>query len=427
MADSLLKRRGSLALVFLASGLLSSPLAQAEPLTITGSLDNRLSDNVRKTSRSEQTDLESRVSVSVQHVKDPGRCNSSLDGTLGYGYWFDDTYDPEIYANVNFQGDCELARGLDWTLSNRLSDVSQDSRRANVPDNTTRKNVFTTGPRYTVFVTPRDQLQFSLQYQNTEFEEPEQNDSDRIIGSTFWNHLFSSTFSAGLSASTNRAELDSGVEIDRDTVSVIFAKSWATTDLQGSVGVSEIETTFGSGSQKSDALVGDISINREINPTANVFFTASRELTDQTSDFDFRFGDFEFNLTETEAVEVTALSSGVQKQFSDGTAVTAGIRASRSEFLTSETEEDRLGLNVSANRPLDSRLSLTSNLRFDYLTFEEEDTSDTVLGFDVGVSYSLSRDLGLNARVGHERRSSDVSSREYQENWILVGLSYRFL
>lgn len=427
MVDSTLNHRWVSPSVLCCLMVLAMPMVQAEPVSITGSLDSRFSDNMRRTSDNEESDIETRVSIGFQHVKDPGKCNSSLDGRVGYGYWLDDTYDPEVYTDVGFQGDCELAQGLTWMLSDRLNDVSQDSRRPDVPDNSTRKNVFTTGPQYSLYLSQRDQLRFSLQYQNTEFEEPEQNDSDRIIGAATWNHLFSSTSSGGVSASSNQAELDNGVEIDRDTVSLIFSRNWSTTDLQGSVGFSEIETTFGTGSQKSDGLVGDLSIDREISPSADFFFTFSRELTDQSSDFDFQFGDFEFNLTETEALEVTAISTGIEKQFSDGTGINVGANGSRSEYLGSELQEDRIGLSAIGSRPINSRVSLTSSLRLDYLTFEEDDSDDSIVGFDVGISYTLSRDLGVNARVGHERRSSDVSSREYQENWILVGLSYRFL
>jgi hypothetical protein len=427
MDDSILKRWSGLTLGILGPAFLAIPIAQAEPVTITGILDNRFSDNALREPTNEQSDLETRLGVSFRHVTDPGRCNSSLDGRVGYSHWLDSSFDSRLYADAGFQGNCELTHGLDWALSDRLSDVRQDSRRPDVPDNTTRKNVFSTGPRYTLFLTQRDQLQFSLQYQNTEFEEPEQNDSDRVIGSAAWNHLFSSTLSAGVSASSNQAELDTGVEIDRNTASITFANSWPTTDLSGSLGVSEIETTSGSGSQTSDGLVGDLSINRQINPSADFFFTVSRELTDQTSDFDFQFGDFEFNLTETEAVEVTALSTGIAKLFSDGSTVRASISASRTRYLTSEINEDRIGLNVLGNRPLNSRVSMTSSLRLDHLNYEEDESEDSIITFDVGVLYTLSRDLSLNARLGHERRSSDVPSREYQENWILVGLSYRFL
>lgn len=427
MDDSIIKRCCSLTLVLFGPGLLAIPVAQAEPVTITGNLDNRFSDNAGKTSSNEQSDLETRLGVSFQHVKDPGRCNSSLDGRMGYSRWLDKTFDSRLYADAGFQGNCELALGLDWYLSDRLDDVTQNSRRPDLPDNTTRKNVFSTGPRYTLFLTQRDQLQFSLQYQNTEFEEPEQTDSDRVIGSAAWNHLFSSALTAGVSASSNQAELDTGVEIDRNTASLTFANSWPTTDISGSLGVSEIETTFGSGSQKSNGLVGDLSVNRKINPSADFYFTVKRELTDQTSDFDFQFGDFEFNLTETEAVEVTALSTGIEKLFSDGSTVGAGISASRTRYLTSDINEDRIGLNVLGNRPLNSRVSLTSSFRLDYLSYDEDESEDSIIAFDVGVLYTLSRDLSLNARLGHERRSSDAPSREYQENWILVGLSYRFL
>ncbi|AKV98559.1 hypothetical protein ACP86_00095 [Marinobacter sp. CP1] len=407
--------------------MLAVPISQAEPVSISGTLDNRFSDNMGRVAANEQSDLETRLGLSIRHVKDPGTCNSILDGQLGYGYWLEDTFDPKVYTDLGFTGDCELTRGFKWLVSDRLSDVTESSQRPDVPDNSTRKNVFTTGPQYTLFLTSRDQLQFTLQYQNTEFEEPEESDSERVIASTAWNHLFSSTLNGGISLSSNRAELDSGVEIDRNTASLTFAKTWPATKLDGSLGVSEIETSFGTGSQKSDALVGDLSLVREINPSADFFLNFSRELSDQTSDFDFQFGEFEFNLTETTGVEVTALRAGVDKRFSDGTTLNFVLSASQSDYLASDNTEERAGTDVFVTRPLTARISLSSGLGFDYLTYEQDDSDDTVLEFNLGASYKLSRDLGVNMKVGHERRTSDVLSREYQENWILIGLSYRFL
>lgn len=423
----LIKRLAGHRLVLFGLVVFGIPYSHAEPLSLSGSIDNRFSDNMSKVASDEQTDLETRLSLSIRHVKDPGKCNSSIDGRLGYGYWFEDTYDPEVYTDLGFVGDCELTTGLKWLVSDRLSDVTQSSQRPDVPDNSTRKNVFTTGPQYTLFLTRRDQLQVTLQYQNTEFEETQQSDSERAIASTAWNHLFSSTLTGGVSLSTNRAELDSGIEIDKNTANFTFAKTWSTTDLEGSLGVSEIETSFNSGSQKSDAVVGDLSLTREINPSADFFLNLSRELSDQTSDFDFQFGDFEFNLSETGGVEITALKTGIEKQFSDGTGLNLGLRGSRSDYLASENTEDKVGADLSLRRPLSARTSLSSGLRFDYLTYEEDESDDTILGFDIGVSYELSRDLGINMRAGHERRTSDIVSREYQENWVTIGLSYRFL
>jgi len=40
--------------------------------------------------------------------------------------------------------------------------------------------------------------------------------------------------------------------------------------------------------------------------------------------------------------------------------------------------------------------------------------------------YELTQDLGLNGRIGHTTRTSDLSSSEYQENWISLGLAYQF-
>lgn len=415
---------------FLSLGLyvlFAATPAFAEPVSVSGSLDNRFSDNMERVADEEQSDVETRVSISVRHVKDPGQCNSVLDGTLGYGYWFDDTFDPQAYTDLGFEGDCNLTPGLRWLASNRLSDVRESSRRPDVPDNSTRKNVFTTGPEYTLLLGSRDQLQFTVQYQNTEFEEPDQSDSDRVIGSVAWNHFFSVAFSGGLTLNTNRAELDSGVEINRNSANLTFNKAWPATRLDGSFGVSEIETTFNSGSQKSDAIVGDIGFIRQINPSTDFFLNASRELSDQTSDFDFRFGDFEFNLTETDTVEVTALKAGIDKVFSGGSALNVSISGSRSDYLASGNVEERTGAEVFAIRPITPRTSVNSSISLDYLSYQDDDSEDTLIAFDLGISHQLSRDLGVNLRIGHERRSSDFVLREYEENWLVVGVSYRFL
>lgn len=312
---------------FVAIGavLASINAAQAEPLTLSGGLNNRFSDNIERAPSNETSDIESRVSLTLAHQTDPGQCEASTAASLGYGVWLDDTFDPEDYASLDFAGACELARGLSWELSDNLRDVAQDRRASDTPDNRTRKNVFRTGPVYSLMVTPQDQLRFSANYQRTDFSEPEETDSERYIGSASWNHSFDQTLSSGLQFSTNRTELDTGAEIDIDTASVLFAKSWEATSLSGSIGVSEIESRFGGTTQTSDGIVGDFSLERDISPVTQVYVRGSREFTDQTSDFDIRFGEFEFDLRETSEVEVTALDAGMSRQFSDGSLLNVGF------------------------------------------------------------------------------------------------------
>lgn len=414
-----------LATAFILTAMLVSGATQAEPITLSGGLDNRFSDNVNLSSSNETSDIESRVNLRLAHQSDPGKCEANTAADLGYGVWYDNTFDPENYASLSFFGDCELARGLSWQVSDNLRDVPQDAGAGDTPNNRTRKNVFRTGPVYSLRLGQLDRLTFSAQYQNTEFSEPQETDSERSIGSASWNHIFSQTFSGGLQFSTNRAELDTGVEIDTDTASVIFSKSWQATRLSGSIGASELESRFGSTIQTSKGTVGDISLERDINPTTQFFIQGSRELTDQTSDFDIRFGEFVFDLRETSAVEVTALRAGLARKISDGGQLNLTVFGSRSDYLSANEVEDTGGVTLGYSRPLSAVLSFQTQARYRYRTFDQ-DVDDQTYGADVGLNYRLSEDLGINGRVGHTARKSDLGANEYQENWVSLGLSYQF-
>lgn len=408
------------------AALASSNALLAEPLTLSGGLTNRYSDNVARTSSDETSDAETRVNLTLAHQTDPGQCEASTAASIGYGVWHKDTFDPEDYASLDFAGDCELARGLSWQVADNLRDVTQNARASDTPDNRTRKNVFSTGPVYSLTLGPQDQLTFSAKYQNTEYSEPEDTDSERYIGSASWNHLFSQTLSGGLQFSTNRAELDTGAKIDTDVASVLFSKSWQATVLSGSIGISEIESKFGGNSRSSDGFVWDFSLEREVNPVTNVFIRGSRELTDQTSDFDIRFGEVVFNLRETSEVEVTALDAGISRQFSDASQLNVALFANRSDYLRTDETEDSIGLSARYNRTISALLTLQTGARYQYRTFDSDNVNDNSYSADIGLRYELTRDLNITGRVGHTTRNSDLSSSEYQENWISVGLDYQF-
>lgn len=401
-------------------------VAQAEPLTLSGGLTNRLSDNVGRTASNETTDAETRVDLTLAHQTDPGECEASTAASVGYGVWYDDTFDPEDYASLDFSGDCELARGLSWEVSDNLRDVTQNTRASDTPDNRTRKNIFRTGPVYSLMLGQLDQLTFSAKYQNTEYSEPEDTDSERYIGMASWNHTFSQTLSGGIRLSTNRAELDTGAEIDTDVASVIFSQSWQATRLSGSIGVSELETSFRGNTQSSDGIVWDVSLEREVNPVTEAYIRASRELTDQTSDFDIRFGEVVFNLQETSEVEVTAFDAGLTRQFSDASRLSVGLFANRSDYIRTDEVEDSVGLTGSYSQTISTLLSLRSRARYQHRTFDVDNGTDDTYSVDFGLFYELTQALDVNARVGHTTRDSDLNSSDYQENWISLGLNYQF-
>lgn len=413
-------------LPLLLTVLLAPAAVFAAPPEIYLGLDSRYSDNIEKAADQKQSDVENTVALRGNYQSDPGKCVASIDGEIAYSVYAEETFDPETRINADALGSCELARGLVWEVGNQTREVTRTRRVNDTPDNRTRKNVFRTGPSYNWRLSSQDVMQLSTRYEQTEFSDPDDADSERFTGSIAWNHLFSSDLSAGLSSSFSDVELDTGAEILTKTVSVTFSKRWATTSISGSIGVSEIETEFQALTRKSDAVVGDLSLTRLLDKDTSVYLRASRELTDQASDFDIRFDEFTFELTETNTLEATSIETGLDKTFTNGDSLSLSAYVNRSDYLDSPEREDRSGVRAGYVRQVTPLLSAVANVRYGYLSFEVDQVDDQVLGMDIGLTYRASRKIELAARVGRNERTSDVATQKFEENWLLIGIDYRF-
>lgn len=406
-------------------GMVTGAVA-AEPLNYSVGVDERFTDNVRQVNSGEESDLESRINLNITYNSDPGYCNGSVRARLGYGRWLDKSYDPETYIDSDIVGDCQLTDRFYWDISNQTRDVIQDSRGGDNPDNTSRKNIFSTGPRYLMRLSARDQLSLDIQYKNTEYDEPDETDSERYVGTVAWNHLMSSTFSGGLSFQVDQAELETGQEIDRQTANLNFNKQWAATRVSGSVGISQLENTFLGSTSDNDGVVWSLFFERDINSSSSIYLNGSHQLTDQSSDYDIVFSGFVFNVRETEAIEVTAIRAGYQNELSNGDVIRLGVFYDRTDYLRAGDEEASTGLEAGYERKLTSRLEGRLQAGFDNDSYSDDDSDDNTLTVSVGLQYDVSRAIDAQLQLGREDRRSDVASREYVEHWILLGLAYRF-
>eukprot|EP00163_Fabomonas_tropica_P029972 TRINITY_DN6623_c0_g2_i1.p1 TRINITY_DN6623_c0_g2~~TRINITY_DN6623_c0_g2_i1.p1 ORF type:complete len:426 (+),score=30.27 TRINITY_DN6623_c0_g2_i1:966-2243(+) len=414
----------TLSAVFI-SGITSLPVS-AEPIAYSIGLEERYTDNALQSSSGEESDLESRVNFGINYQSDPGKCNGSISGKFGYGRWLDDTYDPETYIDSDVFGDCELANNFYWDVSNRTRDVVQDSRNGTNPDNTSRKNIFSTGPRYVMRLGARDQLSFDVRYETTDYDEPDETDSDRYVGNTAWDHLFSTTLSGGLSFQVDQSEMDTGQEIDRQTANINFSKRWPATQVSGSFGASKIESTFAGTSSDNNGLVWSLFLERDLNSSSSIYLNGSHELTDQSSDFDIVFSGLVFNVQQNEAIEVTAIRAGYRNELSNGDLLEVGVGYNMTDYLVSGYDERSSEINASYIRKLTSRLQGNLSGSFGNNSYSDDDTDDQTATVSAGLKYEMSRSLSGRLELGQEEKKSDVASREYIEKWIILGLNYRF-
>jgi putative beta-barrel porin BBP2 len=187
----------------------------------------------------------------------------------------------------------------------------------------------------------------------------------------------------------------------------------------------ETETVLGSFQQKSDGVVGDVNFQRSLDAGGTLYLRASRELTDQTSNFDIRFDEFTFQRADSNTLEATSVEAGLNKTLSNGDSVTVAAFANRSDYFGSAVQKDNAGLRASYTRRISPKFSATAGARYEYLTFEPDQTDDEIIGVDLGLTYRASRSLELAARVGRTERTSDIRLQEYEEHWLLLSVDYR--
>ncbi|PAV27051.1 hypothetical protein CF392_02625 [Tamilnaduibacter salinus] len=410
----------------LGAAILGSGAAMADPVQVGVGLTSRYSDNMTASRDNPQSDLETRANITIEHQAQPGRCETTLGADIGYGVFLEDTFDSTLYTQADATGQCQLTDRLSWHLTDSLRDVRRRSTRPARPDNTSRRNTVRTGPDYQFRLGPRDTWRLSSRYQNTTFDDREQDDSDRISASTAWTHLFSARLSGGLQASGERVEYDSGEEVDSATGTVFFSREYQATSISGSYGVTRQETRFRNIDISTTGTVGDLRLDRQVNSSTSAFLNLNREITDQTSGFDLAFGDFSFDVQETNTVEVTALEAGARTGFSDGGTLGLTVGGSRSDYIGSATQEESGYGVLRYTRPITPLLTLSTEGRYRVIRYAINETEDQVANAEAGLVWHVTRALRVSSYVGRERRFSDVRSREYTENWASVSLNYQF-
>lgn len=398
----------------------------AAPLGLVGQVTSRVTDNVTRVPSGEKRDLETRFLLGINHQSDPDVCNARTLGEVGYSRWYKDNYDPEVEANLDFLGDCQVTDRLSWQLTDSVRNVQQDSRLANTPDNTTQKNIFRTGPVYTMRLSSVDRLQLSAQYERSDYSESTEVDSDRLTGSAWINRDFSPTLNAGLRFTKESADLDTQEEIDRTSLSLTIAKQWNVSSLEGSIGQMNYESRRLGTEFKNDGIVGDVRYEREMSPSTLFYASASRELTDQTSAYDVQLGDLVFNLRETSGIDVVSFRAGIRNVYSTQSELDVALFYNQTDYFQTDREENSIGVRGRYLRPISPRLDGFVDGTLESLTYDPESRDDVQLDMEFGLTYGVSRKLRVLGSYGFSERTSDFAPAEYDENWIEVGLSYEF-
>lgn len=420
-------KNNAAAIFFLTLGTVVPTAIMAEPVTIEAYTAIRYSDNMSQNSDANaESDVEYRPGVRINHVKDPGQCNSALGADFAYLIYQEGTQNDSTAANLNWNGDCRITPYLYWRASDRLTETARDTRGTNTVSNRERKNVFSTGPQVVLPLTDVDSLLGGINWEKSNFEDRTENNSERWVANARLRRSFSPVMQAWLGTTYSDAEFDNGRELRVTSYRAGLSRQLVRTQISGDIGISTLEReTVGGGSAETEGLVWNIRASHDLNKLgASVYASVARDLTDVANDVEIAFGDVRFNFTETQAVELTSFTVGGSMMLDQGYSLNASVYAQEYEYLGTDEVEEMAGATVGVTRALSSVLSAFGTLRYERQDFQPESSTANEYGALLGLSYQRTRDLSFNLSIGHETQDGTGRLAEYDENWITATVNY---
>lgn len=409
-------------------------ISSANPIQLGVGLQERYSDNVRLTHDNKQSDLESRAFITLdQHSQ--GRCNSDVNGELGYSSYLNNTYSNQTDARLGLNGNCQLTGGLSWNLSDNLRQVPANNALPSTPSNAVRENIVSTGPSWVWLLSPTNRVNAAASVQNTKFWNTSDNtvtlnnnrrNSREVDGSLGWTHLLDPSSSAGLSTKVTRTIFNDDETLTNRSANVNASKRFTATTLSGSFGYSRLNDDIQGLSNTYGGPIWNIRIDRQINEHASWYFLIHREFTTTSSAYPIDIAGFIFNYAQSSTVKVTSYRWGYTNQLGSGSELSVNLGRDESDHLLTHERDVSNLVDANYQMPLSQTLTAVFGLGYQHQHFDYSNSTNDTSNAYIGTSYQQTKALSLNVRLGHNLRHSNISFYEYAENFVIVGLRYNF-
>lgn len=398
--------------------------AGAEPVTVDLFTTVRYSDNMAQADDDEaEADFEYRPGFRIAHVKDPGQCNSALQSEFAYLMYKNETLDNQVSAQLDWNGDCEIAPYLRWRASDSLREASQNNRGTNTAANRERRNIFSTGPQLVLPLTDLTTFTSSLDWRKTTYEETESSDNERWVADGRLQRVFSPVTQGWLSASYSDAEYDSGEDLQETSYRVGMSRRVSRTFFSGDVGVTTLERDNNGQITEQDGTVWSVQATHQLD-NGSVFASVEHDITDRASDVEIAFGDIRFTFDQSQAVEMTSFTVGGNTALRDGYSLNADVYYKEHLYVGSDEQEEIIGTQLGASKALSSVLSARARVRYERQEFFPEEATADEYAAILGLSYRRTSRLWFDFDLGHETQSASGSAAEYSENYVAATVNY---
>lgn len=414
--------------------MLISPVVMAKNFSLDLSAAVGESDNAFKTLHDETSEIQNRYSASLQGnwAADWAKLNLQYAG-------YQETFEDDSQEGENFiQGDSALNLGSSSSL---LSLDLRHSRRTLLKevedkpfaDNQEEREILSATPRLRFDLTTADELMAYADISQTRYLETKLRDSDRTTYGATLHHELSAVDSLRLDLKKMEADFIYFQQSDysQQTAMLIYETSLRNLSYSLGAGQQTIEPEFG---EKTDDDHYQASISYKMGEHS-VSVNYDRSVTDSSFGQGFDLGITDVPLVDSSSTQVDLIqrkSTGVNFQTAAicvRCSLTLGYNESDDYYLATDTDTTQRSINASFNYLFSNRLSL---LLIHGRSDQEPLAADS---FSAEYKQDFSRALfrygvmsGLNLDVFYERekRSSEIESQNYVENFTGLALTYHF-
>ncbi|MFE8071654.1 hypothetical protein QQM79_11410 [Marinobacteraceae bacterium S3BR75-40.1] len=424
--SALARRTSAAAVMGMLSGVtvLYGEAAFAEPVQVDTGVSALYSDNMDRRENNPESDIRYRPFVAINHITDPGTCESRLASEVAYLFYENNTSDDQSEISLGWDGDCEIGSYLSWMAHDSIRQVVSDNRAVDTPNNRERRNVFETGPRLEVPLGRTTSFFSSVKWQKTSFQDTEEDDSERWIGNAGLSRQFSPYMTGSLQYSLTDAEFENGDTLTQKTTSVGLERQFNKNRVSGQVGYSQLESETATSTNDYDAVTWDLSASRQLDAARSARLSVSRQLTDTSTDIDIQLGGIDFTLTDTQALEITVFRLDYEEAFQSGLSANLFTTYTSSDYVETERKETSWQTGLNLAQQVSSLVTFQGALSYERERFEPEGLNSNLYQASIGIDYQRTQDLRLGASVGHNLRDADAQLIDYRENWVKVSLSY---
>jgi hypothetical protein len=380
------------------------------------------SDNVLRVPVDEMDTAAALAGLRLRGAKESGRFQYELSGDFSYLEYFDSAVDGELLGEAYAESSYEiLPQVLSWNLGSSFRQSRETLLRPAAPGN--RDDIFSasTGPTLRARIGDAFEAEFDARYALATYSERDF-DNETVGGQLVLARALSGRSLIGIGGSFSDVTYESdlggqSLDFERSEIFLRFRAEGVRTRLELDAGYSRVEGA----SVEDSGLMLRLEATRRLTPFISGFVSWRQEYPQSEAPAFAPYG-----ATEGAGGGDVSVLSGAPRVARSGE---VGLRLerprTRAEFGFSKREEtdllglfgdrtfDQFRLNVTRSLTPRSQIAFFAGHSRESLSGAGVDANETTGGLELSLAFG--RNLGLDLRVQHAKRSSDDPAGEFSE------------